>query len=122
MTSFLTSTDSNLDKQVLNAEVMVTNFLVQLNIALLFKEAFPDSKIAKKYASRRTKTTVIISKSFAPHCVDYIVEHCKSQPYSVGTDGSNDTGVEKINPICVKIFDVNRLKTVTTHFVDMCLK
>ena len=122
MTSFLTSTDSNLDKQVLNAEVMVTNFLVQLNIALLFKEAFPDSKIAKKYASRRTKTTVIINKSFAPHCVDYIVEHCKSQPYSVGTDGSNDTGVEKINPICVKIFDVNRLKTVTTHFVDMCLK
>ena len=26
-----------------------------------------------------------------------------------------------MNPICVKAFDVNRLKTVTTHFVDMCL-
>ena len=25
-----------------------------------------------------------------------------------------------MNP-CVKIFDVNRLKTVTTYFVDMCL-
>ena len=80
MTSFLTSTDSNLDKQVLNAEVMVTNFLVQLNIALLFKEAFPDSKIAKKYASRRTKSTVIMNKSFAGHCLDYIVEHCKFHP------------------------------------------
>ena len=56
MTSFLTSTDSNLDKLVLNAEVMATNFLFQHNIALLtadhltllLKEAFPDSKIAKK--------------------------------------------------------------------------
>ena len=46
--------------QVLNAEVMVTNFLVQHNIALLtadyltllFKEAFPESKIPKKYESR----------------------------------------------------------------------
>ena len=59
MTSFLTSNDSNLDKQVLNAEVMVTNFLVQHSIALLtadhltllFKEAFPDSKATKKYTS-----------------------------------------------------------------------
>ena len=59
MTSFLTSNDSNLDKQVLNAEVMVTNLLVQHNIALLtayhltllFKEAFPDSKATKKYTS-----------------------------------------------------------------------
>ena len=59
MTSFLTSNDSNLDKQVLNAEVMVTNLLVQHNIALLtayhltllFKEAFPDSKATKKYIS-----------------------------------------------------------------------
>ena len=40
---------------------------------------------------------------------------------SVGADGSNDAGIEKMNPICVKIFDVNRLKTVKTHFVDMCL-
>ena len=76
MTSFLKSNDSNLDKQVLNAEVMVTNFLVQHNIALLtagylsslFKNAFPDSKIAQKYSSRRTKTTATINK-FAPPCV-----------------------------------------------------
>ena len=65
------SNSSNLDKQVLNAQVRVTNFLVQHNIALLtadhltllFKEAFPDSKIAKKYALCWTKTTAIINKS-----------------------------------------------------------
>ena len=56
MTSVLVSYDSNLDKQVLNTDVVFTNFLVQHNIALLtgyhltllFKEAFPDSKIAKR--------------------------------------------------------------------------
>ena len=111
MTSFLKINDSNLDKQVLNVELMVTNFLVQHNIALLtadhlsslFKNAFPDSKIAQKYLSRQTKTTAIINKSFAPHCVEYVVEHCKASAYSVDTDGSNDTGLEKMNLICVKI-------------------
>ena len=116
----MTSNVSNLDKKVLNAEVMVTNFLVQHRIAfltadhlsLLFKEAFLDSKIAKKYASCQAKTTAIIYKSFVPHCLDYIVEHCKFHPHSVGTDGSNDTGIEKMNPRCIKIFDVNRSQTV----------
>ena len=26
-----------------------------------------------------------------------------------------------MKPICVEIFDVNRLIPVTTHFIDMCL-
>ena len=122
MDGFLNNT--KLDDRVINAECMFTNFLVQHNIALatadhlssLLNEALPDSKIAHKYAARRTKTSAILNKSFAPHCVNYVVDHCKSHPYSVGTDGSNDTGVEKMNPICVKVFDINRSKTVTTHF------
>ena len=75
MKGFLKSNDSKFDEQVLNAEVMMTNFLVQHNISLstadhlssLFKEVFPDSKIAKKYAARRTKTTAMLNKSLAPH-------------------------------------------------------
>ena len=122
-------TDTTLDNQVINAEVMVTNFLVQHNISLatsdyltyLFKEVFPDSKIAKRYAASRTKTMAIINESFAPHCRNYIVEHCKVHPYSLGTDGSNDSGIDKMNPICIKIFDANRSKTITCHFFDMCL-
>ena len=35
-------------------------------------------------------------------------------------DGSNDTGLEKMNPITVKLFDVNRGRVVT-RFLDMCL-
>ena len=129
MKGFLKSNNSKFDEQVVNAVVMMRNFLGQHNSSLLtadhlsslFKEVFPDSKIAKKYAAHRTKTTAILYKSLAPHCLNYIVEHCKVHPYSVGTDGSSDTGIEKMNPICVKIFDVTRSRTVTAHFLDMCL-
>ena len=43
----------------------------------------------------------------------------KNGPYSLSTDGSNDTGVEKLNPLTVRIFDVNR-RQVTTQLLDMC--
>ena len=119
-----------LDKKVTNAEVKFTNFIVQHNLSLatsdhltsLIKDVFTDSEIAKKYSSRRTKTGAIINEAFTPHCLSYLVEHCKSHPYSIGTDGSNDTGIEKMNPVCVNIFDVNRdTKVVTSHFLNMCL-
>ena len=115
------SNDSNLDKQVLNLAVIVPNSLVQHNIALLIadhvtllvKETFPDSKIAKKYASGWTKTAAVISKSFAPHWLDDIIKHCKSHPYLVGTDGSHDADTEKMNAIiCLNIFDANRSKNL----------
>ena len=36
-------------------------------------------------------------------------------------DGSNDTGVQKMNPIAVRIFDIKNSKTVSEHFFSMCL-
>ena len=44
----------------------------------------------------------------------------KNAPYSLETDGSNDNGLKKINPLTVQIYDVN-LKWVKTTFLDMCL-
>ena len=120
---------TSLEKKVVNAEVKITDFQVQHNLPLatanhlssLFKEVFPDSNSAKNYASRRTETTSIINKAFAPHCCEHLIQHCKTHPFSVGTDGSNDTGLEKMNPVCLQIFDVNRSKKVTSHFLNMCL-
>jgi len=43
----------------------------------------------------------------------------KGNPFSLLVDGSNDTGVEKLNPLTVKIFDINR-RQVVTHLLDMC--
>ena len=41
--------------------------------------------------------------------------------YSVGHNGSNDTGVKIMNPVCIRIFDIKQSKTVRSHFFDMCL-
>ena len=38
---------------------------------------------------------------------------------SLSTDGSNDTGLEKMNPLTVRLFDINTSR-VDTRFLDMC--
>ena len=40
-------------------------------------------------------------------------------PYTLSVDGSNDTGLNKMNPLSVRIFDISRGK-VDTSFLDMC--
>ena len=45
----------------------------------------------------------------------------KNAPYSLATDGSNDNGLKKMNPLTVQIYDVN-LKRVKTSFLDMCFR
>ena len=108
------------------AEVIVTNFLIQHNLPLatadhlgpLFRSVFPESKVAKGYACGRTKTCAIINKAMGPHCHDYIVHN---HAFSLGIDGSSDTDVEKMNPMTVRIWDINISKTVTTHFYNMCV-
>ena len=40
--------------------------------------------------------------------------------YSICTDGSNDQNLEKMNPVTIRLFDINQHKVVT-KFLDMCL-
>ena len=106
----------------------VANLLVQHNIQLavtdhlspLFKDIFPDSQIAKGYASARTKTTCILNGSLAPHFEATLVSTMKSSPFSIAIDGSNDTGLEKMNPMVVRLFDIE-CRRVTAQLLDMCL-
>ena len=35
-------------------------------------------------------------------------------------DGSNDTGIEKMNPITIRYFSTDK-GDVVTHFLDMCI-
>lgn len=103
--------------------------LVQHNIPLaladeltpLFHDIFPDSEIGKKFSSCHTKTACIINGAIAPHYQCHLVDGKKSGPYAIAIDGSSDTGTEKMNPLTVRIFDVNYNNTVTTRFLDMCL-
>ncbi len=115
---------------VTRAEVIATNFLIQHNLSIstsdhlgpMFRAMFPDREIAKHYACGRTKTSAIINKALGPHCHEYVVNHIKKHPFSLGIDGSSDTDVEKMNPMTVRIFDINGPKTVSTRFYNMCVK
>ena len=68
---------------------------------------FPDSKIGSKMTRGITEISAILNEALSPFCHDYIVSHCKLHPYSAGTGGSNDTGVEKMKSVCIRIFDIN---------------
>ena len=77
------------------------NVLIALldELTLLFHDIFSDSEIAKKFSSRHTKTACIINGSIAPHYQQQLVESMKKDPFALAIDGSNDSGVEKMNPL-----------------------
>ena len=61
--------------QVTRAEVKIANFMVEHNVPFavadhlspLLRDVFPDSQIAKRYSSARTKTTSMLNLAIAPH-------------------------------------------------------
>ena len=66
------------------------------------------------------KTSCIINGSLAPHFKAALVEAMKNNPLAIAVNGSNDTGLEKMNPMTVCHFDDTRGEIVTL-FLDMCL-
>ena len=59
------------------------------------------------------------NKDMGPHCHQYIVEHCKNHPFSLGIDGSCDTYVKKMNPVMIKLFGVDESKCVKNTFSQL---
>lgn len=86
----------------------------------MLKDIFPDSEIAKAYSCARTKTTCILNGALAESLQQSLVDQMKKEPFSLATDGSNDSGLQKMNPLTVRYFDINRNK-VTSQLLDMCL-
>ena len=78
-----------------------------------------DGEVAKGYSCARTKTTAILNRAVAPAFKAQLVTTMQQKPFSIMIDGSSDTGLEKMNPITVRIFDIGRDK-VDTRFLDMC--
>ena len=79
----------------------------------------PDSEIVKNYYCIQTKMECILNYALAPH-LNELVTAMKQQPYSLSVDAYNDTGLSKMNPVTVWIFDVS-WKTVSQKFLDLCL-
>ena len=109
----------------MRAEVKIATMLVHYNIPLaladeltsLFQDIFSDTEIAKNCSSRRTKTACIINGAVAPFFQQNLVEHIKKNPFSIAIDGSSDNDLEKMNPLTVRIFDVN-CGNIRTQFLD----
>ena len=89
------------------------------HFGLLFKDVFPDSEIAKNYACGSTKSTCIINGSLAPYFRSSVIATLKKQPFAIANDGSNDNGLEKMNPLTVRMYDGQ--SKITTQLLDMCL-
>ena len=122
-----TSSTSNLVYNTSKAEVLAASFIVEHNLPIsvsdhlgpLFRRMFPDSDIAKNYASAHTKTNCIINDAVAPDMKQVLVSQMKCQPFSLAIDGSSDNDLEKMNPLTVRLFDINTHK-VEGRFLDMC--
>ena len=116
---------SNIEKQASIAEVKVVGFLAGHNLPFatadhlgpLFKSTFPDSKLAKDYSCCKTKASCILNRDIAPDLQSILIEQMKTSCYSIATDGSNDQGLQKMNPVTVRLFDINQHK-VATEFYD----
>ncbi|CAB4036850.1 PREDICTED: uncharacterized protein LOC107326933 [Paramuricea clavata] len=105
------------------AELQMAVLTASSNVPLAFHDnlspVFPDSKIASKYRSASTKATCMLNEAVAPMLIEDLLQSMKLHPFSLSVDGSNDEGLEKMNPLTVRIFYINANRIVT-RFLDMC--
>ncbi len=121
VTSFF---ETQFPKTVIEAEAQWALFVAKHNLAFLtsdhatklFKQMFPDSEIAKKFACGRTKCTAILKEALAPYYHAKAI-HNMSSPFSILIDESNNK-VDKSCIILVRFVD-EQLGNVKTRFLDM---
>ena len=61
----------------------------------------------------------MINYAAAPSFLSNLLGHMKLHPFSISIDGSNDHGLNKMNPMTVRIYDMNHNR-VAVKFLDMC--
>ena len=126
---FFKSNSSSIHDKVMRAEVKSCLLLAKHNIPIAisdhlgphFHDIFPDSEIAKAYSCACTKTTCIINGALLNHFQMSLINYMKAEPFALAIDGSNDSGLQKLNPLTVRIYDVTRSSRVSTQLLDMCL-
>ena len=73
----------------MTAGLVVHNIpLAFADLGPLLKECFGDSKTAQEYRCARTKSSCITNEAIA-------MKKMKKAPYTLVTDGSNDTGISQ---------------------------
>lgn len=61
----------------------------------------------------------MLNHAVSPLLISALLDQMKAHPFSLCIDGSNDSGLEKMNLITVRIYDLSASKVVT-RFLDMC--
>uniref|UniRef100_H3B154 DUF4371 domain-containing protein n=1 Tax=Latimeria chalumnae TaxID=7897 RepID=H3B154_LATCH len=125
LSSIFAAPKSDLKEKVIQAEVKMATVIHNIPLVLsnhsspLLPDIFLDSQIAKQYSSAATKTTCLVNGAIAPHFREKLVEVMKNRPYSLLIDGSNDTGLEKMNLLIVHMFDINTQRA-ESRLLNMC--
>ena len=114
----LKRTTAELQMAVLTAASNVP-LAVHDRLSPTIRKVFPDSKIASKYHSASTKATCMLNEAVAPTLLHSLLELMKVHPFSLSVDGSNDSGLEKMNPVTIRLFDPAQ-NSIVTRFLDMC--
>eukprot|EP00745_Piridium_sociabile_P013486 TRINITY_DN1993_c0_g1_i4.p1 TRINITY_DN1993_c0_g1~~TRINITY_DN1993_c0_g1_i4.p1 ORF type:complete len:336 (+),score=40.99 TRINITY_DN1993_c0_g1_i4:441-1448(+) len=107
VTNFFSGSQSD-NLELIRAETLFANFLVEHNIALsasdhagnLFRKMFPNSSTAQQFGCGRTKTTAIV-KCLAHEAKLSAADHLKKGPFIIGTDASQEGG-DKFFPMVVR--------------------
>ena len=79
---------------------------------------FPDSNIAEKFSCARTKTTALVAHALAPSAEEDVVAACRTQAFTILSDGGNDNFMKKYFAILVRLWDDKRREAVV-RFLDM---
>ncbi|GFN81262.1 connexin 27.5 [Plakobranchus ocellatus] len=106
------------------AEVMFCHFVAEHNLAPLVadhftdlvKKMFPQCTVAKEFACKRTKTTMVIKDTLAPHYTLPVIEAMRNGPFTIMIDESNNKNTEKRLVILARLFNGKMSKT---RFLDM---
>ncbi|XP_059397935.1 uncharacterized protein LOC132130252 [Carassius carassius] len=125
MSAFVTRNATEAD-QVPSAEVKMAMLCAKNNIPFTFHDdfnkcvadMFPDSAIARKYSTGKTKATQIIKGAIAAELEDELAKTRRSQPFSLMCDESNNRKTDKEFVILTRLYDEDTLQ-VTTRFLEM---
>ncbi|KAJ8030946.1 hypothetical protein HOLleu_27502 [Holothuria leucospilota] len=96
-----------------------TFFNISDHLTPLIRNEFKGSTVAESFSCSRTKTAAIVN-CLGDHFFEKLKTDMQNQPYSLMLDASNDTGLQKMFPVTVRIYDIN-FRRIMTKFLDINL-
>ena len=110
--------DRGTQSSVQDAEIKMAGFLsehdlpfkVMDHLSDLLPKIFPDSKIASRFKSKRTKTTNIVKNALAPYFHQELVARLRKGYFSLIIDETTDVSVHKELAVVIRQFDKENMK------------